>query len=508
MNIDETFARMKRERLERERAFAAAQAAKAEKADAVKARMRREAEQPHEEPAANGHDSDPRADVPPAEDAAEFRDSNGAGGDAPQPDTGAGVSLDDFYAYMLANGYIFAPTGEIWPATSVNARLQAPDEKVSASKWLAQNQPVEQMTWAPGRPKLIKDSLISAGGWIRRPGCTIFNLYRPPRIVPQAGDVAPWLNLIKKVFPDQAEHIVLFFAHRVQRPGEKINHALALGGGPGIGKDTILEPVKQAIGPWNFSDVSPKQVLGRFNSFLRSVILRVNEARDLGDFDRYAFYDHMKVIIAAPPDVLLVDEKHVHEHYIPNLCSIIITTNHKTDGIYLPADDRRHMVVWSNLTRNDFEVDYWQRLYRWYATGGNERVAAYLAALDISAFDPKAPPPKTQAFWEIANANRAPEDSELADVLDDLGHPDAVTLDQVASQAAVLQPTFGEWLRDRKNRRSIPHRFEDCRYVAVANPHDTEGRWKISGVRHTIYGNVGLTPRDRLAAAMKLAGAR
>jgi hypothetical protein len=201
MNIDETFARMKRERLERERAFAAAQAAKAEKADAVKARMRREAEQPHEEPAANGHDSDPRADVPPAEDAAEFRDSNGAGGDAPQPDTGAGVSLDDFYAYMLANGYIFAPTGEIWPATSVNARLQAPDEKVSASKWLAQNQPVEQMTWAPGRPKLIKDSLISAGGWIRRPGCTVFNLYRPPRIVPQAGDVAPWLNLSRKSFP-------------------------------------------------------------------------------------------------------------------------------------------------------------------------------------------------------------------------------------------------------------------------------------------------------------------
>lgn len=43
--------------------------------------MRREAEQPHEEPAANGHDSDPRADVPPAEDEAEFNSSsnNGAG---------------------------------------------------------------------------------------------------------------------------------------------------------------------------------------------------------------------------------------------------------------------------------------------------------------------------------------------------------------------------------------------------------------------------------------------
>ncbi len=80
----------------------------------------------------------------------------------------------------------------------------------------------------------------------------------------------------------------------MQRPHEKINHALVLGGKQGIGKDTLLEPVKHAVGPWNFIEVSPQQVLGRFNGFLKSVILRVSEARDLGDFDRFAFYDHMK----------------------------------------------------------------------------------------------------------------------------------------------------------------------------------------------------------------------
>jgi hypothetical protein len=31
-------------------------------------------------------------------------------------------------------------------------------------------------------------------------------------------------------------------------------------------------------------------------------------------------------------------------------------------------------------------------------------VAAYLANLDLSAFDPKAPPPKTDAFWAIVDA--------------------------------------------------------------------------------------------------------
>jgi hypothetical protein len=422
----------------------------------------------------------------------------------------AAVLLNDFLAYMPQHNYIFKPTRETWPAASVNARVQpviGPDGKsMPAAKWLDASAAVEQMTWAPGKPNLISVKLIADGGWIDRSGSAVFNLYRPPAIVPVAGDVTPWLCLVEKVFPDQAGHIISWLAHRVQRPYEKINHALVLGGEPGIGKDTILEPVKQSVGPWNFADVSPKQALGRFNGFLMSVILRISEARDLGDFD--LFYDHMKVIIAAPPDVLRIDEKNLKEHYIPNLCGAVITTNHKTNGIYLPADDRRHMVAWSNLTKGDFELDYWRNLYRWYDNGGNEYVAYYLAHLDIRAFDPKEPPPKTQAFWEIVNANRAPEDSELADVLDSLGRPNVVTLASVVSRAAGFQPAFYEWLNDRRNRRTIPHRFEDCGYIAVSNPNDTEGRWKISGRRHTIYGKANLTEYERLDAAFKLAGAR
>ena len=55
-------------------------------------------------------------------------------------------------------------------------------------------------------------------------------------------------------------------------------------------------------------------MLGRFNGFVKSVILRVSEARDLGDVDRFTFYDHTKVYTAAPPDVLRVDEKYLREH--------------------------------------------------------------------------------------------------------------------------------------------------------------------------------------------------
>jgi hypothetical protein len=422
-----------------------------------------------------------------------------------------GVSLADFVAYMPQHTYIFKPSAEMWPASSVNARLspiaKADGRVINASAWLDANSPVEQMTWAPGEDALIRNRLIADGGWIKRAGCTVFNLYRPPVIIPRVGPVKPWLDHIEKVYPDNAAHIVAWLAHRVQRPHEKVNHALVLGGPMGIGKDTLLEPIKHAIGSWNFQEVSPQHMLGRFNGFLKSVILRVSEARDLGEIDRFAFYDHMKAYTASPPDVLRVDEKHTREYAVLNLCGVIITSNHKSDGIYLPADDRRHYIAWSNLTKNDFSKHYWNDLYRYYADGGNAFIAQYLRNLDLSGFDAKAPPPKTPAFWEIVDASRAPEDAELADVLDILNWPEALTLGDLAG---VAPPPFREWLRDRKNARRIPHRLEECGcgYVAVRNDNAADGLWKVAGRRQVIYCQSKLSQRGRIEAAWRLSGAR
>jgi hypothetical protein len=285
------------------------------------------------------------------------------------------------------------------------------------------------MTWCPGLPMLIPDRLVVAGGWIERPDVTCFNLYRPPRLkLGNAGEAGPWLEHVSKVFPDDAEHIARWLAYRVQKPAEKINHGLVLGGAQGIGKDSLLEPVKYAVGPWNFIEVSPGHLLGSFNGFVRSVILRVNEARDLGEVNRFSFYDYTKIYTAAPPDVLRVNEKHLREYYVFNCLGFILTTNHKTDGIYLPSDDRRHYIAWSHLSKDDFTSAYWDELWSWYAAGGIGHVAAYLAELDLSKFDPKAPPPKTPAFWDIVAANSAPDDAELADLLEVLGYPVVVTL--------------------------------------------------------------------------------
>ena len=116
-------------------------------------------------------------------------------------------------------------------------------------------------------------------------------------------------------------------------------------------------------------------------------------------------------------------------------------------------------------------------------------MVAYLSEYDLSKFDPKAPPKKTEAFWQIVGVGAAPEEAELADILDTLGAKEkALDADGkpcgpvVTTLAKVLGKAEGdlyEWLKDRKNRRVIPHRFESVRLHA-----GTQRRRKRPAVGH------------------------
>jgi hypothetical protein len=418
------------------------------------------------------------------------------------------LTVDDFYAFPPKNAFIFAPAGEFWPRDAVDLRTKfvfiGKDDKgedvlMPASVWLDRKKTVEQITWAPGEPQAIAHRLISEGGWSKQQGCHVFNLYRPPQR--KAGDrrkASPWLrHLIHTYGKEQARHIIGFLAHRIQRPQEKINHGLVLAGEQGIGKDTLLEPVKYGVGPWNFKDITPKPLLGRFNPFVKAVVLRISEARDLGEVSRYDFYEHTKVYLAAPPDVLMCDEKNIREHPIVNVCGVIFTTNHKEGGIYLPPDDRRHYVAWSELKKENFTKSYWNWLWGWYKRGGIWNVVAYLEAYDLAKFDPKAPPPQTEAWRAIVDSSKAPEEAELADALDLMNNPPVVTLKDILKEK--IKPAIADFLEDRKNRRIIPHRMKACGYVPVRNDVPKDGLWKIGGARQVIYAKEELTKFQQLS---------
>jgi len=436
------------------------------------------------------------------------------------------------------HSYIYIPTRDLWAAVAVNSQLPtmpvlnedgsravgpATKDKsgevqpgkplsIQANVWLDKNQAVEQMTWAPGLPMLIRDRLISEGGWFDHPGAHCFNLYRPPTI--KHGDPTKaerWVDHVKKVYPEDWDHIIKWLAHHVQHPEIKVNHSLVIGGQVGVGKDTLLAPAVQAVGPWNCSEVSPEDLFGSFNGYLKAVLLRVSEARDMGDVSKFQLYERMKTMGAAPPDVLRVNEKHLKEHHIVNIVGGLITTNYKTEGIYLPADDRRHYVCWSDVMPSAFDSEpgagdasaYFDAMWRWYEKeGGFEDVAAYLATLDISCFNPKAPPPKTSAFWAIVDANRPAEEAEIMDALDMLNNPPAITFDCLMTGAAGDLAAF---LWERKNRKAVSHRIIAAGYEIVRNDTARDGLWVIKKARKTIYAQKSLTVPERTKAAQRLA---
>jgi len=191
---------------------------------------------------------------------------------------------------------------------------------------------------------------------------------------------------------------------------------------------------------------------------------------------------------------------------------VIITSNHKTDGILLRGDDRRHFVAWSDCKKEEFTPEYWNALWSYYHDGGHGHVAAYLTELDISDFDPKAPPPQTPAFWEIVNAYRPLENNELADVLDTLGKPDPADPQQIiwpdavtiAALTAAANGTIAEWMVSRQGRQAVRHRLADLEYIAIKNPTTKDGAWKISGQRQAVYVKKSLSPAEQLDAARKL----
>ena len=427
----------------------------------------------------------------------------------PEFDPHIALRVEDFVAYSPEHTYIFRPTGSIWTAAGVNSRVpplvKSETEIIMATSIIDARYPVEQIIWAPGEPTDVRGKLLRPeGGWIIRPGARAFNRYYPPTIIPQQGSIQPWLDLAYSLYGEEyiQLYVIPWFAFKVQFPGKKINHALVFGGKPGIGKDSFTDPLRYCVGPWNWSNVNPTALMGSFNEYAQSVILYVNEAHDTGEVNQYQMYEHMKELITAPPDTIRCNPKYGSVIYVVNVLGVIYTTNHRTNSLYLPVTDRRHLVLWSEREKENYPNYYWNDLYGWYATGGREAIAYYLLHYDLSQFDPNAPPFKTEAFYDMVNATRTPEDAEMMDAIEALNHPKVVTVRKLIGAASVA---FADWLTDRRNARKLPHRFDECGYVALRNPGaPTEGVWRIGGERMTVYMKKGMTVSEGCAEVERL----
>jgi hypothetical protein len=351
------------------------------------------------------------------------------------------------------------------------------------------------------------------GQWKQVPGALVLNLYEAP--TPTRGDPAqaePWLTLTHKLFPneDEINATLDWMAHRVQFPGIKCNHAVILIGEPGIGKDVVLlEPLRRAVGIANYQNISPKTLLEPFNGHLKTVVLCLEELSDLGELNRHILHNALKTACAAPPYTLRINEKKIQPYNIVNVVGVIANSNNPSDCLYLEASDRRYLVLRSPLAPDHMTPGQWTEFTNWCEHGGFEHVTAYLAARDLSRFNPKAPPLKTAAFHTLVHTNTAPEDDTLADLITLAYHADSDVLTRslllkAALDAKLPDLTEIEELLLKQHHRRFRHRLVQLGYELVSNPDSKDGRWWVADRNEAVYASVRLSPLERLQAAREL----
>lgn len=409
------------------------------------------------------------------------------------------LTPDDFFAHLPSHKYINRHTREPYSVDAINGHLKRFGDilGMKPAAHLDMFRAVQQMSWHPGHPEII-EGMISDSGLLRPdPKGRIFNRFRPSDAVASEADPSVWVNHVRKIYPDDADYIIQWFAYRIQNPGEKINHALVIGGIQGTGKDFMLEPIRYGVGPSNVETVKPTELFDKFNDWVERTVLIINEARDLGDENRYSFYENTKPLIAGPPDTLRCNLKGLSPYSVPNVMAVIITTNNKLSGLYLPPDDRRHYIAWSPAERPS--DSYFKEVWGWMEDGGRAAVLGYLKRLDISNFNAKADPPKTEAWHQIVSASVNPEEVSMSDAIEGI---------QIATVKEIIAALQFKGHMDlamslQKNARKIPHILERIGLEVLPNPYaPVDGRWRLgNGRKDTLYVDRKLPISEKLRLA-------
>ena len=264
---------------------------------------------------------------------------------------------------------------------------------------------VDYLDYAPGYPQIFQeDNAVYGNTWStesERQGVK--------------GDVSCWLNHWKVLgFSDrEIKHAIQYLAYTLRHPENKINHYFAMGGGQGIGKDWLLYALMLALGR-NATTINGEDLLSSFNEYLFGTkLLNVNEVELGNRRDTDALGPKLKMMSAAPPDKLPINIKGLRSQQVRNIVSIVMTTN-SYNFLKMAGDDRRVFALWSDVQMRGSDgamtpawKQFWHDAWNWMLNGGADAVIYHLRnEVDLSDFDPGAPPPRTEYLEDVVEASK------------------------------------------------------------------------------------------------------
>jgi hypothetical protein len=249
--------------------------------------------------------------------------------------------------------------------------------------------------------------------------------------VPHPAQTQPFLDHVKYLFPEQrdAQLFLQWMAVTVQRPEFRVPWMPLIISEPGVGKGWLYELLQLLMGSDNCAVIVPKDLESGFNEWLFEKTLVLVDELKIGGKGQYEVIESMKAIISNPQINVNIKFGAKGDYLIfPNMIGY---SNHG-NAAPLPQDDRRFWVHQVLASRQD--PDYYDNLFKWLGTDGPAHVYAWLKALDISSWNPAAPPPMTKAKQNMINSFKSEIERILDDAIADRAGPfvaDVVTRDVV-----------------------------------------------------------------------------
>ena len=308
------------------------------------------------------------------------------------------------------------------PCYSIHTDAKGKSRRVEASICYDENRQ------AMGAPALVGVT-YSAGDdvLVTRDGDVYGNMWRdarPPVNRSHVADISLWLDHCAALIPNETEreHIFDVMACKLQNPRVKVNHAILIAGYQGSGKDTFWAPFLWAVcgDGRNKGELNNTTLQSQWGYAYESEVIILNELRESEAKERRALANHLKGIIAAPPNMIVVNKKMQHPYNVVNRCLVIASSNDRVP-LVLDTQDRRWFCVWSDLPRMSTERG--AQMWRWFESGGYEAIAAWLYRRDVSAFNPAAAPMVTEYKLSLIANGQSPAESVLCQMIRDREGP-------------------------------------------------------------------------------------
>ena len=277
----------------------------------------------------------------------------------------------------------------------------------------------------PGQPRLVEED-----------GRLVLNTYKPPTMVPEAGDWSTIRGHFELLCGDPVitDHVLGYLAHLVQHPAEKLGHCILFIGGQGVGKTTALSWMRYVLGPSNFKVLTNKAAKSDWTADLMEAVLVVVEEL-MGD-DRLSTYNDLKIYITD--DTAPANQKFARLKRLKTARGYVAMSNH-LDPIMPERDDRRFYVV--KIKAEKQSQAYYDALYA-KAPGEIPAFFAHLASRELTGFS-SHDAPMTAAKADMIDMTAPPIDSAIRQGLEDGTGPfqsDVGTLGDIHRWLAFTDP--------------------------------------------------------------------